>query len=99
MYLTPTVRTMRDDPHPAETVELLVRPVEGTAPGALEEVLSDVGADVLGRTRFDALRVELPETAVADLCELEGIEAVETTDVTRRDADLTGAGEDVEFDG
>lgn len=99
MYLSPTVRTMRDDPHPDATVTLLVRPADGTDPADLEAAIADAGATVRGRTRFGAVEAELPETAVADVCDVDGVEAIETTDVTRRDADATGAGEDVEFDG
>lgn len=42
-----------------------------------------------------ALAVRVPQAAVADVCDLEGLAAVETTNTLAMDLD--GAGEDVEY--
>jgi hypothetical protein len=78
MYLSHPVRRMRDDPHPDATVELIVTAGDDADRERLASALSDVGADVRERLRFGALRVEAAETAVADVCALEGIESIET---------------------
>ena len=93
MYLSHPVRRMRDDPDPESSVELVVTAAADADRAALASALEGAGAEVLERLRFEGLRVACPETAVADICALDGIETVETA-ATR---DLAGgdAGEDL----
>lgn len=96
MYLSPAVRTMRDDPTPGVETTLLVRVDEEADPTPALEVVRDSEGEVTKETQFNNLHVVLPETAVANL--LEGfpsvVEAVET--VT---SELSGdAGEDIDPD-
>jgi hypothetical protein len=93
MYLSHPVRRMRDDPEPDLTVELVVTAADEDGVADLENALAEAGVDVRDRLRFGALRVRCPETTVAALCALEGIESVETG--ATRDVAGGDAGEDV----
>lgn len=93
MYLSHPVRRMRDDPDPDRTVELVVTATDADDVDDVASALADVGADVRDRLRFGALRVACPETTVAAVCTLEGIESIETA--ATRDVAGGDAGEDV----
>jgi len=95
MYLSHPVRRMRDDPQTGETVTLLVRAVADDAVDDLAERLADLGT-VENRLRFATVRVTVPQVAVADVCELSGVDSVETANTLELDA--AGAEEDVDLD-
>lgn len=77
MYLSHTVRRMRDDPIDDERVVLVVTAGETTV-ADLEKRLESTGGTVTDRLQFGALRVETTEENVAQLCGLDGIDAIET---------------------
>ncbi|MFC7177470.1 hypothetical protein [Halosegnis marinus] len=91
MYLSPAVRTMRDDPTDGAEAALVVRPDDGTPIDALREAVAP-HATVEGETAFGNLHARADETAVADLLAAlpEGVAAVETRVVV---AEETGAEE------
>lgn len=91
MYLSPAVRTMRDDPTEGADAALVVRPGDDTALDAVRAAVEPHAA-VEGETAFGNLHATADETAVADLLDAlpEGVEAVETRVVV---ADETGAEE------
>lgn len=94
MYLSPAVRTLRDDPTPGVEATLLVRVEPDGDPDAVAAVVRERGGTVERRTRFDNLHVTVVEPAVADLLAAlsEDVAAVET--VT---SELSGdAGEDLD---
>ena len=93
MYLSHPVRRLRDDPVDGETVTLLVRAADDEGVEALADRLADVGS-VEDRLRFATVKVTVPQEAVAAVCDLPGIEAIETANTLAMDAE--GAGEDVE---
>jgi len=95
MYLSHPVRRMRDDPQTGEAVTLLVRAVANDAVDDLAERLADLGT-VEDRLRFATVRVTVPQVAVADVCELSGVDSVETANTLELDA--AGAEEDVDLD-
>lgn len=99
MYLSHAVRTIRDDPMADESVELVVTladevdDADESAAGttgreAFDSAVVDLGGEVVADLQFSAVRVRLPERAVADLCALDGIDRIETT------ATLSLAGEE-----
>lgn len=93
MYLSPAVRTMRDDPTPGVAATLLVR-VDGADTEAALAAVEDTDGEVAKETQFGNLHVTLSEPAVADLLERlpDAVAAVET--VT---SELSGdAGEDLD---
>ncbi|MGM0592700.1 MAG: hypothetical protein ACQETI_13955 [Halobacteriota archaeon] len=79
MYLSHPVRRVRDDPTPGKTASLVVELDDGASIERLEAAVSNLGGTV-EPLRFSS-RVELPEPAVADLCEVSGVVRIETTDV------------------
>lgn len=94
-YVSHPVRSMRDDPFPDESVTLLLRLVEGADSESVVARVTDLGGEVDAELEFETLRVVVPEPIVADICELDGLDAVET-DATIQ---IGGgdAGEDVEL--
>ncbi len=92
-YLTHPVRRLRDDPDPRETVTLLVTAGDDTDLEAVEAALGDLGT-VETRLRFGTVKVTVAQALVAAVCELEGLERVETANTL--ELDPTGAGEDID---
>lgn len=95
MYVTPAVRSIRDDPVEGESVTLLVEAGDDTDTDALAETLADVGT-VEAELEFETFRVCVPHERVDEVCELAGIATVQTENALATGAD--GAGEDVRFD-
>lgn len=96
MYLSPAVRTIRDDPTPGVEVTLVVRPGDAGTESVLTAVRAGDG-QLAKETQFDNLHVTIDEPAVADLLDglPDGVAAVETVTST-----LSGdAGEDRDPDG
>lgn len=94
MYLSPAVRTLRDDPTPEVEATLLVRPDDGADTEPIADAVRSTGGAVDGETRFGNLRVDVAESDVADLLASlpDGVAAVETAI-----SELSGdAGEDLD---
>lgn len=94
MYLSPAVRTMREDPTPDAEARLAIRTTASDPSDAIADTVREHGGVVDRKTRFGTLHATVPEPAVAGLLDAlpEGVEAVET--VT---PGLSGdAGEDVD---
>jgi hypothetical protein len=96
MYLSHPVRRIREDPIEGADVALRVTAADAERTDELADRLAGVGT-VEDRLRFGGLRVSVPQERVDDVCEFDGIEAVETANTFRLDAG--GAGEDVEYEG
>lgn len=95
MYVSRPVRAIRDDPAPGESVTLLLRLADDADPGAVAAAVREVGGAVERELRFGDLAVTVDHEAVAEVCDLDGLEAVETDSV--HEMDLDGAGEDVDY--
>lgn len=93
-YLTHPVRRLRDEPIEGESVTLLVTAEDEPAVDALAERLEDLGT-VEDHLRFGTVKVTVGQTAVADVCDLDGVESIETANTLAIDPD--GAGEDVSY--
>jgi hypothetical protein len=91
MYLSHPVRRVRDDPVEGESVTLLVRAADEDGVEDLAERLADLGT-VENRLRFATVKVTVPQPAVAAVCELPGIEAIETAKTLAMDAAGGGRG-------
>jgi hypothetical protein len=96
MYLSHPVRRLCEDPIEGAAVTLRVTATDGDSLDTLTERLTEVGT-VEERLRFDGIRVTVPQERLGAVCELDGIEAVETTHTFTLDGD--GAGEDVDYEG
>lgn len=93
MYLSHPVRRMREDPIEAESVELIVTAEDEQERSELETEIKGVDGSVEERLQFGALRVEITQKRIDDLCDLDGIESIETEHAVGMGGD---AGEDVE---
>jgi hypothetical protein len=93
MYVSPAVRSIREDPVAGESVTLLVEAADDA--DALAAAIEEVGT-VEAELQFDTLRVAVLHERVDEVCELDGVVAVETANTLVTDPD--GAGEDVRFD-
>jgi hypothetical protein len=95
MYVSPAVRSIRENPVAGESVTLLVEAAEGEDADALASAVANLGS-VEAQLEFETVRVRVPHERVAGVCELEGVATVQTDDALAMGAD--GAGEDVRFD-
>lgn len=82
------VVTLADDAdHPEESEAATTDPEESEAaatdPEVFESAVVDLGGEVVADLQFSAVHVRLPETAVADLCHLGGIDRIETAATLR----------------
>lgn len=93
MYVSPAVRSIRDDPIEGESVTLLLETDDDTSPDELAAAVRDVGGTVVEELPFETLEVRVGHDDVGAICDLGGIESVETSNTLAMDAD--GAGEDV----
>ena len=94
-YVSRPVRHLREDPIPDEDVELLLRTTDEADTDEVAESIRNLGGEVVADRGFGALEIELGQEAVDSVCEIDGLEAIETTDTLT--IDLDGAGEDVEY--
>lgn len=95
-YVSHPVRHARDDPREGETIDLVVRVDEDADAAAVAETLRELGAAGVDDRGLGAMAARLPQPAVADVCELDALSSVETTDTLQIHPD--GAGEDVEYE-
>ncbi|WP_224268236.1 hypothetical protein [Haloprofundus salinisoli] len=104
MYLSHPVRRMRDDPIDGEEVTLVVELGDGADRDALESTVRTGGGAVERDLQFRAVLVRVPESAVASLCELDGLARIETGETLSlgvdEDATLTDdENEELNFEG
>ncbi|WEL22855.1 hypothetical protein [Halorhabdus sp. BNX81] len=95
MYVSPAVRSIREHPAEDESVTLLVRAADDVT--AIRDRIETVGGTIEESLEFETLAVSVPQTAVGAICEIDGIESIETDRTLTIDAD--GAGEDVSTPG
>lgn len=100
MYLSHPVRRIRADPVAGESVSLVVELADDDGRDALASTVETLDGSVDRNLGFSAHLVTLPETAVDDLCDLGGIERIETADTLSLGIE-TGAeaGDDADTDG
>jgi len=97
MYVSRAVRSIREDPIEGETVALALTTADATDPDVVASAAEAVGATVERRLQFDDLAVSVAHDDVDDICAIDGLDAVETTDaIAITTADATD--EDVEFE-
>ena len=76
-YLSHTVRSLRDDPVPSETVRLVLT-LDDADESAVAESVESLGGEAVRDLRFDRLLVEVDQTDVGAVCSLSGVASVET---------------------
>jgi hypothetical protein len=95
MYVSPAVRSIRDDPVDGDEVRLLVR-YDAPVDDDVEAAVRDAGGEIEGELQFGGREVRVDHEAVGDLLALFAerdlpVDAVETAAVV----DPGDAGEDV----
>jgi len=98
MYVSRAVSSIREDPIEGESVALALTTADDADPDAVAAAAEAAGATVERHLQFDDLAVSTPHERVGDVCAIDGLDAVETTDaIAITTADATD--EDVELDG
>ncbi|UPV76469.1 hypothetical protein M0R89_20115 (plasmid) [Halorussus limi] len=77
-YLSHTVRSLREDPIPGETVRLVLTLGDDADPSAIAESVESLGGEVVRDLEFDRLLVEVDQTDLDAVCSLDGVSSVET---------------------
>lgn len=83
---------MREDPIQGETVSLVVTANSEEDIPELETAIEDAGGSVEKHLQFGALRVEITQERIDELCDVSDIESIETTNTVGVSGD---AGEDL----
>ena len=96
MYVSPAVRTIRDDPIEGEPVSLLLEVADEVPVDDVATAVEELGGTVETELEFRTLRVTVDQERVGAVCETDGIDVVETANTLGIDID--GAGEDVRFE-
>lgn len=96
MYVSPAVRTIRDDPVEGESVTLLLEVADEATVDDVAAAAEAAGATVEAELRFRTLETTVAHEQVGAVCEVDGIDHVETGNALGIDPDgAEGAGEDV----
>lgn len=77
-YASHTVRSLREDPIPGETVRLVLTLDEDADPAAVRDDLVALDCEVVRELDFGRLLAEADHERLAPICELDGVTAVET---------------------
>ncbi|WP_135825078.1 hypothetical protein [Halorussus ruber] len=77
-YVSHTVRSLRRDPIPGETIRLVVTLAEESAVSAVEEAVQSLDGEVVRELEFDRVLVEVEQVDIDDICSLDAAESVET---------------------
>jgi len=96
MYVSPAVRTIRDDPVEGESVTLLLEVADDATTDEVAAAVEAAGGTVEEELRFRTLRATVAHERVGAVCEVGGVDHVETGNTLGLDPDeAEGAGEDV----
>lgn len=97
MYVSRAVEGLRTDPVPDEPVALALTTTDDADVEAVTRAVEACGGSVDRRLQFDDLAVSVPQARLDEVCAIDGLAAVETTDaiaITTADVD----DEDVQFE-
>ena len=94
MYVSNAVKPMVEDP-PEEPVSLVLRSEDDVDPEALVDAVEALGGERERDLGFGDVLVTVPGAAVADVLDIGGLSAVETSAVAEQ-PDAGAAGEDVD---
>ena len=97
MYVSRAVESLRVDPVPDESVALALTTTDDADIEAVARAVEACGGTVDRHLQFDDLAVSVPQDRLDEVCAIDGLAAVETTDaiaITTADAD----DEDVQFE-
>ncbi len=77
-YLSHTVRSLRDDPIPDETVRLVLTVGDDADLSSVAESVESLDGEVIRELQFERLLVEVAQTDLDEVCSLDGVSSIET---------------------
>lgn len=77
-YVSHTVRSLRRDPVPDETVRLVVALEDDADAASVREAVERADGEILRELQFGRLLLEVEQTEIGTICELDGVRNVET---------------------
>lgn len=77
-YVSHTVRSLRRDPIPDETVGLVLTLGEDSSASEIGQRVESLGGEVHRELEFDRLLVEVEQTELDEICEMAGVTTIET---------------------
>lgn len=81
-YVSHTVRSLRRDPFPDETIRLVVTLADDYATDdaalSVAETVESIDGEVIRELAFDRLLVEIEQTDIDAICSLDAASSVET---------------------
>jgi hypothetical protein len=96
MYVSREVKTLREDPVAGEEIGLLLEvDTDEASMDAIGEAIDALGGTVEMERQFDTLEIVVQQEQVAAVCELDGLEGIETNHTLDYASD--GVGEDIEY--
>jgi hypothetical protein len=92
VYLSHPVRRLSTDPFEDEDATLVLSCTSTADLDAVSDAVERAGGTVDARLQYHTLRIQIPERAVSQLTEIDGLESIETDNTVGIGGD---AGEDV----
>ncbi|WP_132058714.1 hypothetical protein [Halorussus amylolyticus] len=77
-YVSHTVRSLRRDPIPGETVGLVLTLDDDARIDDVRDVVESVGGEVVRELQLGRLLVRVGHERLGEICELDGVTTVET---------------------
>ena len=77
-YVSHTVRSLRRNPMPGESVRLVLTLEDDASPTNVEAELDAIGGELVRELPFHRLLAEVAHVELDAICELDGLSAVET---------------------
>ena len=77
-YVSHTVRSLRRDPIPGETVRLVLTPTGEASKDTIAEAVESLDGEVVRGLQFDRLLVAVEQSELDAICDLDEVSVVET---------------------
>lgn len=77
-YESHPVRSLRRDPMSGETVRLVLTLADDRAASTVTESVESLGGEVVRELRFERLLVDVEQSTIGEVVDLDGVTAVET---------------------
>ncbi|MFC4451749.1 hypothetical protein [Halorussus aquaticus] len=77
-YLSHTVRSLRRDPIPGETVRLVLSVAEDASAEAVAASVESLGGELVRELQFGRLLVEVEQSDIDAVCSFDAVTRVET---------------------
>jgi len=79
-YVTPDIADIRNDPEVGKSISLAVVVSDTVSTRTVESRVTDLGGEVVRVLPSDVIVVDLPQTALDELCEIESLKSISRDD-------------------